>query len=113
MVAGEIRKLAERSGGSAAEIRDISLATTAAAERAGNALAGLAPDIARTAELISEISSATSEQRAGADQIGQAMTQLDSVVQRNAAAAEEMAAAAQALNEEAETLRSAVSSFKV
>jgi methyl-accepting chemotaxis protein len=76
-------------------------------------LAGLAPDIARTAELISEISSATAEQRSGADQIGQAMTQLDSVVQRNAAAAEELAASAQSLSDESDNLRTAVSSFKV
>ncbi len=113
VVAGEIRKLAERSGGSAAEIREISMATTEAAERAGSALAGLAPDISRTADLISEISAATAEQRAGADQIGSAMTQLDSVVQRNAAAAEELAASAQALADESENLRDAVGTFKI
>ena len=70
-------------------------------------------DITKTADLISEISAATAEQRAGADQIGQAMTQLDSVVQRNAASSEELAAAAQTLNDEAERLRDAVGSFKV
>ena len=113
VVAGEIRKLAERSGNSAAEIRDISAATTAAAERAGTALASLAPDIGRTADLVVEISAATAEQRAGSDQIGKAMMQLDNVVQKNAAAAEELAASAHSLNDEASSLREAVGAFKV
>lgn len=113
VVAGEIRKLAERSGSSAAEIREISAETTAAAERAGATLAGLAPDIGKTADLVSEISAASAEQRAGADQIGQAMMQLDTVVQRNASTAEELAAAAQSLNDEASSLMAAVGSFKI
>jgi methyl-accepting chemotaxis protein len=113
VVAGEIRKLAERSGSSAAEIRDISASTTSSAERAGKLLAGLAPDIGRTADLVAEISAATTEQRIGADQIAQAMTQLDTVVQKNAAAAEELTAAAQNLNEEAESMKQSISSFKI
>lgn len=113
VVAGEIRKLAERSGSSASEIREISITTTAAAERAGATLAGLAPDIGKTADLVAEISAATAEQRSGADQIGQAMMQLDTVVQRNAAAAEELAAAAQTLNDQADALRETIGAFKV
>ena len=41
------------------------------------------------------------------------MTQLNSVVQRNASAAEEMAAASHDLGEEANKLRTAVSTFKI
>lgn len=111
VVAGEIRKLAERSGGSAAEIRELSATTTASANRAGTVLNTLAPDIGRTADLVAEISAATAEQRSGSDQIGQAMLQLDSVVQKNAAAAEELAASAQALNELADSLKEATSRF--
>ncbi len=113
VVAGEIRKLAERSATSAAEIREISATTTEAAQRAGAVLASLAPDIVRTADLVGEISAASAEQRVGADQIGQAMTQLDTVVQRNAAAAEELAASAENLSGQSETLRDTVSRFKV
>lgn len=113
VVAGEIRKLAERSATSAAEIREISATTTDAAQRAGAVLASLAPDIVKTADLVGEISAASAEQRVGADQIGQAMTQLDMVVQRNAAAAEELAASAENLSAQADTLRDTVSRFKV
>lgn len=113
VVAGEIRKLAERSGSSAAEIRNISASTTAAANRAGKVLESLAPDIGKTADLVAEISAATAEQRVGSDQIGQAMMQLDTVVQRNAAAAEELAASSQNLNDEADSLRDAIGQFKV
>lgn len=113
VVAGEIRKLAERAGASAAEIKDISATTTAAAVTAGQVLANLTPGIGKTAELVAAISAATAEQHVGADQIGQAMLQLDTVVQRNAATAEQLAASAQSLNDEAETLREVIGQFKV
>jgi methyl-accepting chemotaxis protein len=113
VVAGEIRKLAERSASSAAEIHEISATTTEAAQKAGTVLANLAPDIVKTADLVGEISAASAEQRMGAEQIGQSMIQLDTVVQRNAAASEQLAASAEKLNEQADTLRDTVSRFRV
>jgi methyl-accepting chemotaxis protein len=53
------------------------------------------------------------EQRVGADQIGQAMTQLDSVVQKNAAASEELSGSAHALSNESDSLRSTIGNFRV
>jgi methyl-accepting chemotaxis protein len=93
--------VAERSGNSASEIREISLTTTAAAERRAPPWRWLAPDIGKTADLVAR----SRGNRGAADrgrQIGQAMMQLDTVVQRNASAAEELAAAAQTLNDEAD-----------
>ncbi len=113
VVAGEIRKLAERSGSSASEIRAISATTSALATHAGNVLESLVPDIGKTADLVAEISAASGEQRVGADQIAQAMIQLDAIVQKNAAASEELAASAQSLNGEAATLREAISKFTI
>jgi methyl-accepting chemotaxis protein len=113
VVAGEIRKLAERSRDSAAEIREISVSTTVAAEKAGDILGRLVPDIGKTADLVAEINAATAEQGVGADQIGQAMVQLDAVVQKNAAASEELSAAAQILSDESETLKETVGNFRV
>ncbi|HPL92505.1 MAG TPA: cache domain-containing protein [Treponemataceae bacterium] len=113
VVAGEIRKLAERSASSAAEIHEISATTTEAAQKAGTVLSNLAPDIVKTADLVGEISAASAEQRMGAEQIGQSMIQLDTVVQRNAAASEQLAASAEKLNEQADTLRDTVSRFRV
>jgi methyl-accepting chemotaxis protein len=71
------------------------------------------PDIGKTADLVAEINAATAEQRIGAEQIGQAMIQLDSVVQKNAAASEELSAAAQILSDESETLKETVGNFRV
>ena len=67
----------------------------------------------KTADLVGEISAASAEQRMGAEQIGQSMIQLDTVVQRNAAASEQLAASAEKLNEQADTLRDTVSRFRV
>jgi len=64
-------------------------------------------------DLVGEISAASAEQRMGAEQIGQSMIQLDTVVQRNAAASEQLAASAEKLNEQADTLRDTVSRFRV
>ena len=113
VVAGEIRKLAERSGTSAAEIRELSASTTDRATRAGAVLESLVPDIRRTADLVAEISAATREQQGGVDQIELAVQQLDNVVQQNAAASEELAASARTLNEQALILHDSIEHFEL
>ncbi|PAV69360.1 hypothetical protein WR25_17415 [Diploscapter pachys] len=60
VVASEVRKLAERSQTAAAEISSVSTETVKAAADAGEMLGKLVPDIRRTAELVSEISAASS-----------------------------------------------------
>ena len=85
VVASEVRKLAERSQAAAAEIGTLSSQTVKAAQEAGEMLVRLVPDIKRTAELVAEISAACREQDVGAEQINQAIQQLDKVTQQNAA----------------------------
>ncbi len=113
VVAGAIRKLAERSGVSAGEIRELSASTTAMAARAGTVLEHLEPHIKQTADLVADISAATREQQLGVDQIGIAIQQLESVVQRNASASEELSGSAQSLNEQATILGDTISRFEV
>ncbi|HKI82608.1 MAG TPA: methyl-accepting chemotaxis protein, partial [Pseudodesulfovibrio sp.] len=84
VVAAEVRKLAERSGTAAAEISELSSSSVEVAEKAGDMLGQLVPDIERTASLIQEITAASNEQNAGATQINQAISQLDTVIQQNA-----------------------------
>jgi methyl-accepting chemotaxis protein len=113
VVASEVRKLAERSQAVAVEINTLSLTSVEVAEQAGQLLNRIVPDIQKTAEMVMEISSASAEQNAGAEQINKAIQQLDKVVQQNAGASEEMAATAAGLSSQAEQLLSTVSSFKM
>ncbi|MEO5358728.1 MAG: methyl-accepting chemotaxis protein [Nitrospirae bacterium YQR-1] len=112
VVASEVRKLAERSQKAAGEISTLSSTTVQVSEKAGTMLKQLVPDIQKTAELVQEISAASSEQNAGADQINKAITQLDQVIQQNASASEEMASTSEELTSQAEQLSAAISFFK-
>jgi methyl-accepting chemotaxis protein len=113
VVAAEVRKLAERSQGAAAEISQLSASSVDIAERAGSMLAMLVPDIRKTAELVQEISAASKEQSGGADQINGAIQQLNRVVQQNAGAAEEMSTMAEELSTQAVQLQSAIGFFRL
>jgi methyl-accepting chemotaxis protein len=113
VVASEVRKLAERSQAAAAEIGTLSGETVQVATQAGEMLSRLVPDIRKTAELISEISAACREQDIGANQINEAIQQLDKVTQQNAGASEEMSATSEELAAQAEELQASISFFKV
>lgn len=112
VVASEVRKLAERSQISAGEIVDLSEKTLDAAENAGNKINNIIPEIRKTTTLIDEISVACKEQNNGAQQISQAIIQLDSVVQQNASSAEELAAMSEELSANARELTKIISVFK-
>jgi methyl-accepting chemotaxis protein len=113
VVASEVRKLAERSQTAAGEILVLSRDSTQVAEEAGGKIALLVPDILKTSELVAEISAASNEENAGAEQVVKAITQLDTVVQQNASASEEMASMAEELSTQAEQLSDAVAFFKL
>lgn len=113
VVASEVRKLAERSKQAAAEINKLSVTSVDVAERAGDMLARLVPDIQKNSELIQEISLASVEQNTGADQINEAIQQLDSVAQQNSAGSEEMASTAEELSAQAEQLQEAIAFFGI
>jgi methyl-accepting chemotaxis protein len=113
VVASEVRKLAERSQTAAAEISRLTQDGVHVAEGAGQLLFKLVPDIRKTAELVREIASASTEQGTGAAQINKAIQQLDQVIQQNASASEEMAATSVELSSQAESLQSSIGFFKV
>ena len=112
VVAAEVRKLAERSGSAASEISEISSQSVAVAEEAGEMLNQLVPNITQTAELVQEISVATNEQHAGAEQINKAVQELDKVIQSNASMSEEVASSAEELSAQAEQLQATMAFFK-
>jgi methyl-accepting chemotaxis protein len=113
VVASEVRKLAERSQTAAGEISRLSETSVEVAERAGEMLGRMVPDIQKTAELVQEISAASNEQNTGADQVNKAIQQLDQVIQQNASASEEMASTAEELSSQAEHLQESIAFFKL
>ncbi|MDM8535504.1 methyl-accepting chemotaxis protein [Desulfobacterales bacterium HSG17] len=113
VVASEVRKLAERSQQAAAQISTLSHSSMEIAEKAGDMLDKMVPDIQKTADLVQEISAASNEQNTGAAQINRAMQQLDQVIQTNASTSEEMASTSEELAGQAEHLRSTINFFKI
>jgi methyl-accepting chemotaxis protein len=113
VVASEVRALAERSQSAATEINNLANSSMSIAEKAGEMLTRLVPDIQKTAELVQEISAASSEQSSGAEQINRAIQQLDQVTQQNSAISEEMAATSEELASQAEHLQNTMAFFTV
>jgi len=113
VVASEVRKLAERSQTAAAEISRLTIDGVKTAEGAGQLLTKLVPDIRKTAELVREISAASSEQSSAASQVNKAMQQLDQVIQQNATASGEMASTSDELASQAESLQASIRFFKL
>jgi methyl-accepting chemotaxis protein len=115
VVAEEVRNLAQRAGAAAKETADLieNAVTKAAAgsemaDKAGKALEEIVKGVQRVTGLIQEISSASTEQAQGVDQVNTAVAQMDKVTQTNAATAEEAAAAAEELNAQADRLNDTV-----
>ena len=120
VVAAEVRSLAQRSALAAREIKEL-IADSATKVATGSQFAGVASaamgDIvtrnSQLSDLIQEISAATTEQNKGIQQMERSLVQLDQMTQQNAALVEESSAASQSLDQQARTLVSAVSVFKV
>ncbi len=113
VVADEVRKLAERSQSSAQEIRSLAANSVKVAEHAGGLIDEILPNIQKTADLVQEISAASSEQSRGVDQINEAVTQLDSAAQISASSAEQLAATAGDMTNQLDTLVSTINLFKL
>ncbi len=111
VVAAEVRKLAERSQIAAGEINDLSSSSVEVAEQAGQLLDVIVPNIQKTSELVQEISAASREQDAGAEQIVKSIQQLDGVIQQNSASSEEMASTSEELSSQADQLEQMVAFF--
>jgi methyl-accepting chemotaxis protein len=113
VVAAEVRKLAERSQSAASEISQLTSSSEDIAKRAGTLLERIVPNIQKTADLVQEISAASDEQAIGTSQIADAMGQLDSVTQQNAAASEQLAATAEEAKSQVKSLNEQLLFFKL
>jgi methyl-accepting chemotaxis protein len=113
VVASEIRRLAEKSEASAKDIAELAGSSIATAERSGKLILQLVPRIRTTAEVSQEVAAASREQASGIAGINKAMTQVDTVTQRNASTAEELSSTSEELAAQAASLYELVSFFKL
>ena len=113
VVAAEVRKLAERSQVAAQEIGEVATSSVELAERAGNLLDQMVPNIRKTSDLVQEITAASEEQSAGVGQINAAVGQMSQGTQQNASSSEELAATAEEMSGQAEQLQQAMSFFRL
>ena len=113
VVAAEVRKLAERSQVAAQEIGEVATSSVELAEKAGKLLEQMVPAIRKTADLVQEISAASSEQSSGVGQINSAVGQLNQTTQQNASSSEELAATSEEMSSQAEQLQQTMSFFKL
>jgi methyl-accepting chemotaxis protein len=120
VVAGEVRSLAQRSAAAAKEIKTLIGDSSEKVETgsrlvkdAGATMEEIVASVRRVTDILNEISSASQEQSAGIGQVNDAVAQMDTVTQQNAALVEEAAAAAQAMQEQAQRLLEAVAVFRL
>ncbi len=120
VVAAEVRNLAQRSATAAKEIKSLINDSVKKVEsgselvnRSGSTLTEIVTSVKRVTDIITEIAAASREQATAIDQVNKAVTQMDTVTQRNAAQTEEMSATATTLTEQASQLRELVSQFKL
>ncbi|WP_420065928.1 methyl-accepting chemotaxis protein [Pectobacterium colocasium] len=120
VVAGEVRSLAQRSASAAREIKALITSSMEKVEsgsrlvaHAGETMTDIVTQAQHVAELISEIGVTTQEQESGISQINQAISQMDSITQQNAALVEESASAAESLNDQSAKLVQLMSVFTI
>ncbi|ATA27148.1 chemotaxis protein [Brenneria goodwinii] len=120
VVAGEVRNLAQKSAQAAKEIEGLIAESVNRVDagakqvaRTGNVMDDVIASIKQVNDLMAEIAAASDEQSQGISQVSQAVTEMDSVTQQNAALVEQSAAAAASLEEQARQLMQAVAIFQL
>jgi methyl-accepting chemotaxis protein len=120
VVAAEVRNLAQRSAGAAKEIKSLIGDSvdkvdlgSALVDRAGKTMDTIVASVRQVADIMSEITAASQEQRTGIEHVNQAIGQMDEMTQQNAALVEEAAAAAESMHDQTVRLTDAMHVFKL
>lgn len=111
IVAGEIRKLADKTKIASEEINKLSKNGQDISKVAGEKLAKAIPEIIKSADLVSSIVTASREQQSGVEMINISMQELSEITNSNSASAEEMSVSAEQLSTQAEQLKNLISVF--
>ncbi|WP_409307279.1 methyl-accepting chemotaxis protein [Pectobacterium sp. B1J-3] len=120
VVAGEVRNLAQRSAQAAKEIETLISESvrlvdsgSVLVDNAGKTMREIVDAVTNVTDIMGEIASASDEQSRGISQVGQAIAEMDSVTQQNAALVQEASAASASLEDQAAVLTRAVATFKL
>lgn len=120
VVAGEVRSLAGKSADAAKEIGTLVEQTSGAinvgvnhVEEVGESLVKVTDETQKMLDIVSDVSQASQEQAHGVDEVNKAISQIDSATQQNAALVEETTATTETMLDSAQSLQTAVSSFKL
>ncbi len=120
VVASEVRSLAQRSSQAAKDIKDLITNSNGQVKegvdlvnRAGTALNEIVDSIKKVADIVSDITTASTEQSTGIEQVNRALTQMDEVTQQNSALVEENAATAKTLEQHARAMDERISFFRL
>ncbi|HKX40227.1 MAG TPA: methyl-accepting chemotaxis protein [Burkholderiaceae bacterium] len=120
VVASEVRGLAQRSSTAAREIKTLIEDSTHKVEAgsklvddAGHTMKEILDSVNRVSHLIADIADAGQSQSSGIEQVHQAIAQIDTMTQQNAALVEQLAAAAQSLKGQSTRLTESMGSFRV
>ncbi|TLX72131.1 hypothetical protein E9993_18885 [Labilibacter sediminis] len=111
VVASEVRKLAELSNISAAEITKLTREGVSKINQINTDIGKLNDETAKSTELVTEVSAASEEMNIGANQINNSIQELSKVVQENAASSEELSATSNSLLETAQKLSAIVKAY--
>ena len=120
VVAAEVRSLAQRSAAAAKEIKQLIEASAREVDdggrlvrEAGDTMKEVVVSVDQVTQLVGAIARASSEQSDGIQQVTSAVTQMDTVVQQNAALVEQASGATDMMRAQAEALLEMVSRFQL
>ena len=112
VVADEVRNLAMRAAEAARNTAGLIEGTVkrvhngaAMVERTNGEFTNVATSVGKSGNLVGEIAAASQEQAQGIHQVNKAVSEMEQVIQRNAASAEESASAAEEMNAQAEQMK--------
>jgi methyl-accepting chemotaxis protein len=120
VVAAEVRQLAQRSAAAAREIKGLITASvekvtsgTSVVKEAGSTIEEIVVQARRVNDLLADIATGAREQATGVQQTTQAVHEMDTTTQQNAALVEQTAAAAASLKDQARSLAAEVAQFRL
>ena len=120
VVASEVRSLAGRSAAAAKEIKELITESvnnvtlsSKLVDQAGSTMTEIVDSVKKVTSIMNDIHVASSEQNTGIGQINEAIRQMDSTTQQNAALVEQAAAAAGSMQHQAAKLSQVVGIFRL